>query len=384
MPCQTLPKRVQVKWIARKGVLDLNAYIPGMPIEAVRERYSLERVFKLASNECQLQLPESIRRAIEAETTNLCHYPDGYARRLRQRLASKLNVPEKSLLFGNGAEECIRLIGQAFLDPGDNSLIPDPIFDAYETIVRLCGAEVVKVPMKDYRTDLEATLARVDARTKIVWLCSPANPTGTLITKDELDAFLKRLPDNVLVVLDEAYAEYVTSSQAAHAPDYLFTDDRVIGLRTFSKVYGLAGLRIGWILAHPALIEIISMVKLPFNVNRLAQAAAIAALEETAFLHRHVRMIHDERHRLTDALECRGAMVVPSEANFLFVRLPVDSDILFKTLLPAGIIVRPGSIWRMPDFIRLTVGTPEQNDTFLSALDEALPELPQTAIQQSP
>jgi histidinol-phosphate aminotransferase len=358
--------------IARRGILELNAYVPGKPIDEVREEYGLAEVVKLASNECALPLPERVVQAMGEAFSSLCRYPDGHCRKLGRRLAALLDIPRECMVFGNGAEECVRLIAQAFLDPGDNGLVPSPVYDAYDTAIRMSGAETIPIPLRDYHMDLEATLSAVGRKTKIVWLCSPANPTGTVIRREDLDRFLARLPENILVVLDEAYLEFVASPDAAHAMDYLRQDPRVIGLRTFSKAYGLAGLRIGYITAHPEVAGIVSMVKLPFNVNSAAQAAALAMLDETEFVGHHVAMIRSERAYLHRELESRGAFVVPSEANFLLVRLPEDSDALFRQLLPKGFIVRPGSLWGLPDFIRLTVGTPEQNRRFLAVLDALL------------
>jgi len=364
--------KVDPRRIARKGILELGAYVPGKATEEVKEAYGLEEVVKLASNECPLPLPDGLREVIEAEFVNLARYPDGHCRKLRRRVAAYLGVQEECLLFGNGAEECIRLIGQAFLNPSDAGLIPSPIFDAYETAIRMPGAKVVKVPIKDYQIDLEAMLSAVDRSTKIVWLCSPANPTGKIISRDAFEGFLSLLPENILVVLDEAYREFVADKRAAHAQDYIERDARVIGLRTFSKAFGLAGLRVGYLVAHPSVIEIVSMVKLPFNVNRLAQAAALSMLEEEDFVQNHVEMIQSEREHLRRELEERGAFVVPSEANFLLVKLPLDGDELFKRLLPLGFIIRPGSLWGLNQYIRLTVGTPEQNRRFLSHVDTLL------------
>lgn len=366
------PCKVDPRQIARKGIPELGAYVPGKPIEEVKEDYGLEEVVKLASNECALPLPEGLRNVMDTAFVNLSRYPDGHCRKLRGRVAAYLGVPEECLLFGNGAEECVHLIGQAFLDPSDTGLIPSPVYDAYDTAIRMPGAEVVKIPLRDYRIDLEATLAAVDPRTKIIWLCSPANPTGTVISREAFDRFLSHLPENILVVLDEAYREFVVAKDAAHALDYIEQDARVIGLRTFSKAFGLAGLRVGYLVAHPSVTEIVSMVKLPFNVNNLAQAAALCMLKEEDFVRNHVEMIRSERDYLSRALEDRGAFVVPSEANFLFVKLPMDSDRLFQRLLPLGFIIRPGSLWGQQHYIRLTVGTPEQNRRFLLHLDTLL------------
>lgn len=370
------PKFIDPAQRARDGVLRLGAYVPGKPIDEVKREFDLDEVVKLASNESPLPPPENVVQAIVAAVENVPRYPDGHCTALRERVAAQINVPPASLLFGNGAEECVGLIGQAFLNPGDTGLIPTPIYDAYETAIQLPGATVVKVALKNFSIDLDGILTHVDDRTKIVWLCSPANPTGSIVYRREFDRFLDRLPAGVLVVLDEAYYEFVCSEGAAHAVDYLFRDDRVIGLRTFSKAYALAGLRIGYIVAHPQVIDIISMVKLPFNVNVLAQAAAMACLESDSFLTRHVAMITAERRYLTDELERRGLGVQPSETNFLLVETPMESDLLFRRLLPLGFIVRPGSIWGLACFIRISVGTREQNTKFLTALDSVLTPLP--------
>lgn len=366
------PRRIDPKQAARSGVPELRPYIPGKPIEEVRREYGLDRVVKLASNECPLQPPPELMEVFLKELSRLRCYPDGGCRELTRKLAAKLDIPTESLVFGNGAEECIRLVAQAFLDHGDRAIQPRPIFDAYETAALLCGAEPVHVPLKDFRIDLEAILEAVDERTKLVWLCSPANPSGTVLLKKELDRFLDRLPENILVVLDEAYRELVETPGAARAEDYLFKDDRVIGLRTFSKVFGLAGLRIGYVIAHPELAELVAKVKLPFNVNHLAQAAAIYMLDNPGFADEHIGLVRQERARLTRELEERGQRVIPSETNFLFVELPLDVDLVFKRLLEKGFIIRPGSIWGHNRFMRLSVGTPEQNTEFLVRLDEVL------------
>lgn len=366
------PNKVELDKMARQGILDLGAYIPGKSITAVKDEYGLEAVTKLASNECALPLPEKVLHSVREAACNLCRYPDGHCDKLRSRVAALLGVTPDCLLFGNGSEECIRLIGQAFLNPGDTGLIPSPIFDAYDTAIRIPGGQVVRIPLKDFRIDLESILANVDRRTKIIWLCSPSNPFGPIIHREAFEHFLHRLPENILVVLDEAYREFVSSNDAAHAIDYLGKDARVIGLRTFSKAYGLAGLRVGYIVAHPSVTKIISSVKLPFNVNVLAQAAALCMVDEKTFVNHHVAMIREERLLLRKAFEDRGFRVIPSEANFLFVELPIESDALFNQLLSKGFIIRPGSIWGLNRFIRLTVGIREQNEGFLKQLDEAL------------
>lgn len=369
--------------VARKGVMDLRPYIPGKPLEEVREEYGLDQVVKLASNECPLPPDRALVDAVAKAAENLRRYPDGACRAVARALAQRDGLSPEHFCFGNGAEECIRLVAQAFLDPEDNAVLPQPIFDAYETATLLAGASCKFVPLDGWRMDMRAMAQAVDDNTKLVWLCSPANPTGPVVTRTEVQELLDALPDTVLVVLDEAYYEFVTSPDAAHAehwlgPDNANRDERVIGLRTFSKAYGLAGLRMGYIQAHPALAELCAKVKLPFNVNVLAQAAALHMLEHPDTARAHVDMIIAERTRVAAELERRGMAVAPSEANFMLAELPpghpVDVDALFPRLLGKGFIVRPGGIWGLPRCMRLSLGTPDQNDAFLARLDEVLRE----------
>jgi len=285
------PPKIDPGQAARKGVPELAPYIPGKPIHEVQKEYGLKEVIKLASNECPLALPDSIAKKILEETQFLCRYPDGHCTRLRISLAQRLKVPPECLLFGNGADECIQLIALAFLNQGDEVLIPSPSFDSYERFTRMAGAEVIHVPLKDYRIDLDEVLDRINNRTKMIWLCSPNNPTGAVLPGKEFERFLERISEGIVVILDEAYREYVSTKNSAHAEDYLFDDGRVIGLRTFSKAFGLAGLRVGYLIGHPSVVEIIAKVRLPFNVNNLAQAAALCALKEEDFVKHHIGMI---------------------------------------------------------------------------------------------
>jgi histidinol-phosphate aminotransferase len=356
----------------RKGIPELRPYIPGKPLEAVQQEYGLEHVVKLASNECPFPpLAEAIE-AVMAGAEAVRRYPDGYCRKLRGVLSGKLQIPEESILFGNGAEECIRLVAQTVLNPDENAIMPKSFFDAYETATLLTGASARFVPLKDFAIDLEATLAAVDEKTKLVWLCSPANPTGPIITREQLDGFLARLPQGVFVVFDEAYREFVTSTDAARAEEYLEKDPRVIGLRTFSKAYGMAGLRIGYIVAHPGIIDLVAKVKLPFNVNIFAQSLALYHLENPEFATLHVATILSERERMTGEFSKRGMSTVPSEANFLLVELPVLVNDLKPKLLSRGYIIRPGSIWGFDRHMRYSLGSPEQNTAFLETFDDIL------------
>ncbi len=374
MPTRKLSSKFDPVAAARQGVTGLQPYIPGKPIVEVKEELGLDEVVKLASNECALPLPDSIVQNIVDEATDFVRYPDGHCRRLRRELSTWLDVDPNCLAFGNGAEECIRLVAQVFIDHGDVCILPDPIFDAYATATILCGGVVDRVPLKNYCIDLEAILKRITERTKLVWLCSPANPTGPIIKKDDFDLFLSELPERVVVVLDEAYREFVTTEGSAHADHYLFKDDRVIGLRTFSKAFGMAGLRVGYVVAHPVIIDLISKVKLPFNVNVPAQTAALALLREQEFVQKYIDLVVSERMQTGLDLETLGLNVLPSQANFLFVELPMDGDRVFRELLQKGFIIRPGSVFGLANFIRVSLGTREQNQRFVEHLKQILSE----------
>jgi len=372
MPNNKLSGQFNPVAAARQGVKDLQPYIPGKPIIEVKEELGLTEVVKLASNECTLPLPDNIIANIISEADNFGRYPDGHCRRLRRELATWLDINPVCLAFGNGAEECIRLIAQVFLDHGDIAILPDPIFDAYATATILCGGKVNKVPLKNYCIDLKAILKQVNHRTKLIWLCSPANPTGPIIKRTDFDSFLSKLPDRIVVVLDEAYREFVTADGCAHADHYLFKDDRVIGLRTFSKAFGMAGLRIGYVVAHPTIIELINKVKLPFNVNVPAQAAALGLLRQHKFMQEYIDLVISERKQTGLALKALGLRVLPSQANFLFVELPIDSDRAFQALLQKGFIIRPGSVFGLPNFVRISLGTRKQNQQLVEHLRKIL------------
>jgi len=357
---------------ARHGINALKPYIPGKPIIEVQEELGLETVVKLASNECPLPPPDGLIAAIAQEAANLTRYPDGHCRLLKRRLAEYLDIDADCLIFDNGSESCIRLIAQTFINPGDDVIIPSPIFDAYKTAGILSGAHVIEVPLNQYRIDLNAMAANLTANTKMVWLCSPANPTGPAIKRADFEKFLMHLPPDVIVVLDEAYREFVTDPNCAHAADFLFKDNRIIGLRTFSKAFALAGLRVGYVVAHPQVIALLTKVKLPFAVNSLAQAAAHYALDHIDIVNAHVQLIVAERRRVGRALAALGLLVVPSQASFLFAELPVDSGRVFAHLLSKGFIIRPGSAFGMPRFMRLSLGAREQNQTLITLLDQYL------------
>ena len=361
--------------LTRENVSDMLPYVPGKPILEVQEEYGLDKVIKLSSNECPVALPPGLGQALANAVTVCNRYPDALCRRLRAKVAKKLGVCGENLIFGNGAEECIRLIAQIFLNHGDKAIIPKPIFDAYSVATRLMGATEIFLPLKNYRIDLESILEACarDRKVKLVWLCSPSNPTGDILKKQEMDHFLARLPRDIMVVLDEAYAEFVTDEHAAHTEFYLDKDPRIIGLRTFSKAYGLAGLRIGYIVAQPGVIALVNNVRLPFSVNSQALVAAEYMLDEQEYARKHVALVVTERKFMQAELCKRGFEVPESQGNFLFVKPPAalkkNGIDIFKMLLPKGFIVRPGTAFGVPEYFRMSLGTREDNLILLQEFD---------------
>jgi histidinol-phosphate aminotransferase len=356
----------------KAAVRGLPVYQPGKPLEEVKRELGLTQVIKLASNENPFGCSESVWTALQQERENLALYPEGQAPQLRAALASHLGVAEERLIFGNGSDEIIQMIARTYLEAGTASVMADHTFPRYETQTRIEGSDPVIVPLVNGVHDLEAMAEAVEERTRVIWLCNPNNPTGTYVSEAELRRFLNRIPDHVLVVMDEAYAEYV------HAEDYpdslalAETDSRLIVLRTFSKIYGLAAFRIGYAVADPSIITELNRVREPFNANRLAQRAAWAALQDQAFVRRCREANRQGMLEIEAHLKRWGLSWFPSQTNFLLLDTGRPSDEVFRCLLQRGIIVRSGAALGYPTCIRVTVGQPEQNREFLEGLAACL------------
>jgi histidinol-phosphate aminotransferase len=356
---------------ARPAVFDIRPYVPGKPIEEVQRELGLTDVIKLASNE-NPRGPSPAALAALREWLPKAHlYPDGAALRLKEGIARHAGVEPENVIVGNGSDELIKLLAETFLNPGDEVVMADPSFSEYAFAALLLGARVRKVPLTGERHDLAAMAEAIGPRTKLVFLCNPNNPTGTIVTAGEVQEFLARVPEEVVVVFDQAYEEYVTAPAYGSGLPYVLGGRRAIVLRTFSKIYGLAGLRVGYGIAAPELLALVERAREPFNVNQAAQVAAEAALEDRDFVAGSRELNTRERERLETALAGRGYSVVPSQANFLFVDVGVDSAALFRHLLSLGVIVRSGDVFQRPTHLRVTVGTPDQNDRFLAAVEMA-------------
>ncbi|MBI4432486.1 MAG: histidinol-phosphate transaminase [Candidatus Omnitrophica bacterium] len=348
-------------------------YQPGKPLEELQREYGIRHAIKLASNENALgPSPKAVaagRRALKG----VHRYPDGGCFYLRRKLARFLKVAPKTLVFGNGSDEILVMATRAFAGPDDEVLIADPTFLIYEIAATVERARVIKVPMRSFRYDLEAMRRRLSGRTKVVFIANPDNPVGTYIPEKELVAFLKAVPAGAIVVLDEAYYEFAKDS--AGYPDslkLLKNYKNLIVTRTFSKAYGLSGLRVGYGVADPSVIAALNKVREPFNVNLVAQAAALAALDDKAHLRRTLRAVADGRKFLSRELKRLGFEVVDTVTNFMLVRVKRDAKDVYEKLLRKGVIVRSMAAWGLGDFIRVTIGKPAENRKFIKALTEVV------------
>lgn len=347
-------------------------YTPGKPIEEVERELGISDVIKMASNENPFGPSPRVLAAVQNYLPKISFYPDGNVYYLKQALAAHLGVEDHNIICGNGADELIVLAATAYLNPGDEIIMAHPSFSEYDFAARLMDAQPVRVPSVHFEHDLRGMLAAITERTRIIYVCNPNNPTGTMLSHAELETFLKQVPSRILVVLDEAYYEYVTDPTYARSIEFLKEGYNVLILRTFSKIYGLAGLRVGYGLAGAEIINDINTVREPFNVNAVAQIAARAALGDREHIKAVLKANTQARDYLAREFTRMGLFHVPSQANFIFVEVRVDSKALFQKLLAKGVIVRTGDIFGYPQFIRVSFGTQEQNERFIRILEETL------------
>jgi histidinol-phosphate aminotransferase len=358
----------------KPAVRDIVPYEPGKPVEEVQRELGLERVVKLASNEGPYgPFPEALE-ALARGAEELNRYPDGGAYRLRAALAERHDVRFEEIAPGAGSDGVVDYLSQLALDPGDEIVCGWPSFPSYVIDAAKLGAVAKTVPLRDARYDLDAMLEAIGARTKLVYVCHPNNPTGTMNTRAELDAYFDAVPDHVLTVLDQAYFEYIDDPEYADGiEEYLKAGRRVVVLRTFSKIYGLAGLRVGYAVAAEEIVTAIGKVRRAFDVNSAAQAAALASLDATDELARRRRENQEGLVQLEGVMREHGLEPAsPAVGNFLFAEVGEDSRPLFEQLLREGVIVRPTKGFGAPGAIRVTVGTAEENDYFGEALGRVL------------
>lgn len=358
---------------SREALNHIKPYSPGKPIWEVQKELGLERVVKLASNENPLGAsPKAIEAVIEY-AKGIHRYPDSSAKDLRTKLAVHFHLSPEQFIVTNGADELITLISETFLEPKDEIIVLNPSFSEYEFGAQLMGATTISIPFgKHYAFDIQSILSAVTDQTKIIYLCSPNNPTGIYIPQAELQFLLDHLPNQVLVVLDSAYSHYATADDYTDGMEFVRSGYPLIILQTFSKIYGLAGIRVGYGAASESIISRILKVKEPFNVNMLAQAAACAALADEDHRLKSHQTNTEGRNQLYEAFQKLGIPYFRSMSNFILVELGPEANRIYEQLLHRGIIVRYGGTWELTRHIRVSVGTEEENDLFIRNLTEIL------------
>ena len=358
--------------LANDHILGIAPYEPGKPIEELERELGIHDAIKLASNENPLAPSDRVREAITAALVHLNRYPDGSGYYLRQALAKKHGFTQDQVVLGNGSNELIELLVRAFLRPGDEAIVPHPSFVVYPMIVQAAGGIRVMVMLRDYRIDLEAMARAITPLTKMIFIANPNNPTATIVTAEEVEHFLARVPERTIVVFDEAYVEFAAGRDFPDTLSCVRQGRKVIVLRTFSKASSLAGLRVGYGIADADAIALMNRIRQPFNVNSLAQVAALAALEDEGHILECVRMIEAGRHFLYDEFDSLGIKYVPSRANFILVDVGRSAADVYQKLLHQGVIVRPMTPFGMETALRVSVGTPEENRKLVKALRTVL------------
>lgn len=361
--------------LANAGVQALSPYQAGKPIEELQRELGLKNIVKLASNENPLGPSELAVAACRKAADGIYLYPDSSGFELKKKLAEKYSVTPAQITLGNGSNDVLDLIARAFLEPGKSAVFSAHAFVVYPIAVQACGARAIVTPAKAWGHDLDAMLAAIEDDTRVIFIANPNNPTGTWVDKTSLEHFLDAVPEDVIVVLDEAYTEYVTEAEFPNGLDYLERYPNVVVTRTFSKAYGLAGLRVGYSISSPAICDLLNRVRAPFNVSTVALAAAEASLNDEAYLQESRRVNAAGLKQLGEGLDTLGLEWIPSVGNFIAFKVPADAAQVYQGLLRAGVIVRPVGVYAMPDFLRVSVGLESENQRFLEALPPVLDAL---------
>ena len=358
---------------AKENLRLVKSYKPGKPLEELERELGVKNAVKMASNENALGPSPKAVSAMRRALSRTHRYPDGGCHKLRLKLAKFLKVSPDALVFGNGSDELLVFAVRAFVSEADEVIIADPTFLIYEIACSVENGRVVRVPMRNFHYDLDGMARRICERTKLIFIANPDNPVGTYINEKALASFLRRVPENVVVVLDEAYCEFArVKKDYPNSLEWLKDFPNVMITRTFSKAYGLAGLRVGYSVSSPAIASALNKVREPFNVNLLAQEAAVAALDDAAHLKRSVRTVNEGRHFLSGGLRKLGFACVDTVTNFILFDLKRDAAPVYEKMLRLGVIVRPMGAWGLKTYLRVTIGTPLDNRKFLTALKRSI------------
>jgi histidinol-phosphate aminotransferase len=358
--------------LARPSIQALKPYVPGRSIDDVRAQYNPKRIVKLGSNENPLGTSPKVLKAVAASLNDSSLYPDGASRALRQALAAHNGVKPEQIVVGNGSDEILLMLALAYLKPGERVVLSENTFSEYEFSGRTLDAEIVKVPLKALRYDLDAFAKALKLKPKMMFICNPNNPTGNYVTHGELESLLKKTPKGCLVVVDEAYGDYATAKDFPRSVALMKKFPNLIVTRTFSKLYGIAGLRLGYAIGDAGLLNETLRVKTPFNVNLLVQKAGIAALSDTAFVKKSLSVNGTGRAQLEAGFQKLKLFYLPTQANFICFHVPRPAVELCEDLMKRGMIIRPLKSFGLPDWCRVTIGTKEQNRFFLEHLRAVL------------
>lgn len=369
MSPDTMTDRILAR--ARPAIRALQPYQPGKPVEELERELGIREAVKLASNENPRGPGPAVHEAIARAGRALNRYPDGNGFDLKRALAERLGVDPAMITLGNGSNDVLELLGRVFVGPGDRGVVDAHSFVVYPLVITSSGGEIVRVPSKHYGHDLEAMAAAVDERTRIVFVANPNNPTGTRVTEAEVKQLLASVPDDVVVVLDEAYFEYVEAPDHPDGMRLLAEHPNLVVTRTFSKIHGLAALRVGYSVSSRTIADLLNRLRQPFNANALAQAAAIAALGDEDYMVESRRLNDAGLAAFTEAFDARQLPWIPSAGNFVTVRVG-DGNAVYEALLREGVIVRPIGGYGLPEHLRVTVGLPAENARFIEALDRVL------------
>ena len=361
------------KYLYRNELDLIRPYVPGKPIEQVKKEYGIEKIEKLASNENPLGPSPKALEAIRNELLSINIYPDSSASVLRETIAEEYSLKANNVIVGNGGEHILQVIAQTFINAGDEAIMADKTFDLYESTVTLLGGTAVKVPLKNYMHDLEEFINRINEKTKLIYVCNPNNPIGNIATKNSVEYLISNVPNDIVIVFDEAYYDYARINENyPDSIDILRRRPNTVILRTFSKIAGIAAMRVGFALSSPEIIEQMSKVRGVFSVNRLAQVAAAAALKDYEHIHNTVKLNYESMRFMEEYFKIMNLEYIKSNANFVFVNLNMDSRDVFESFQEKGIIIRPGYLWGMDSWIRVSTGTMEQTKLFIEKLDEIL------------